>query len=578
MRRLGMLILLTTLLAACGGGPPAAPAATSAPAAASAPAASVTEAPTSAPAPAASGGTLRIGRTAGPDSLNPGAGYLAEAFDIYDLVYDSLIYVNQKSQVEPLLATKFEPSADGTTWSFTIREGVKWHDGQPLTAEDVAFTYSMISGFEGFGFISSYTTRITDVQAPSPTTVTITFDGPVVNTDERFGSVYILPKHIWEQFADEKAAVEFENLEMIGSGPFKMAEYKQGEFTRLVANKEHFLSPPNIDEAIFRVYGSADALIQALKVGEVDFVTDPAATAIRTLQADPIIEVAIGRSRRLTDIVFNVTEPANCPPEVGKCTGHPALRDVRVRQALAHATEKQQLIDTVLLGLGEPGLSLVTPSQGAAYHALLQDYAFDLAKANAILDEAGYTDSDGDEVREMPGDPSMPLSFRYSYPSDQNADTGPRFFEVLRDSWKQAGVVITLTPLDADALTAACCPAFDFDVMNWGWYAGVDPGSLLNIVTTDEIGSGTSESGYSNPEYDKLFLDQGVTTDKEARIAIIKQMQEILMRDLPYIVPFYRQGTEAYRTDRFTGWNLDPDAILYLANREQMTKIVAIGP
>jgi peptide/nickel transport system substrate-binding protein len=205
-----------------------------------------------------SGGTLTIGRTAAPDSLNPGAGYIAEAYEIYSLVYDTLFNVNLRSEVEPLLATEWQRSDDGLNWTFTIREGVKWHDGQPLTAEDVAFTYNMIRGFEAFGLISSYTTRITDVQAPNPTTVTISFDGPVVNTDERFSAVYILPKHIWEQFSDEKAAVEFENLEMIGSGPFKMAEYRQGEFTRLEANKEHYLSPPNIDEVIFKVYGTAE--------------------------------------------------------------------------------------------------------------------------------------------------------------------------------------------------------------------------------------------------------------------------------------------------------------------------------
>jgi peptide/nickel transport system substrate-binding protein len=250
---------------------------------------------------------------------------------------------------------------------------------------------------------------------------------------------------------------------------------------------------------------------------------------------------------------------------------------VQVRQALAHATDKQQLIDTVLLGLGEPGLSLVTPSQGEGYHSTLQDYAFDMAKANSILDEAGYRDTDGDGVREMPNDPSKPLSFRYSYPSDQNADTGPRFFEVLRDSWKQAGVEITLTPLEADALTTACCPAFDFDVMNWGWFAGVDPASLLNIVTTDQIPTGTSESGYSNPEYDALFAEQEITLDKAQRVQIIHSMQEILMRDVPYIIPFYRQNVESYRTDKFTGWPNDPEAILEMANRENLTKLQAVS-
>ncbi|NJM07205.1 hypothetical protein HC891_14975 [Candidatus Gracilibacteria bacterium] len=106
--------------------------------------------------------------------------------------------------------------------------------------------------------------------------------------------------------------------------------------------------------------------------------------------------------------------PENCPPDVGVCSGHPALQDVRVRQAIAHATDKQQLIEVVLLGLGRPGLSLVTPAQGEGFASQLTDYAYDVAQANAILDEAGYADSDNDGVREMPGDPSTALSFRYS--------------------------------------------------------------------------------------------------------------------------------------------------------------------
>jgi peptide/nickel transport system substrate-binding protein len=568
------LAMLALLLAACGGAPPAG-SPTAAPA--ESPAAGATAAPadTSPPA-AASGGTLRVGRTAAPDSLNPGAAYIVEAGDILDLVYDTLIRVDLKNQAYAGLAQEWSVSDDGRSWTFKLAPGATWHDGQPVTSEDVKFTYEMIMGFDSFGLLKDYTSLIETIAAPDPQTVVITFEQPVANTDERFSSIYILPKHIWGQFADEQAATEFENREMIGSGPFRMTEYKPGEFTRLSAVKDHYATPPRVDEVIFRVFGAGDAMVQALRAGELDVIDVPTNTVVRSLQSEQNVKVEIGAGRSLLDIIFNITTPENCPPDVGVCSGHPALRDVKVRQALAHATDKQALIDGVLLGLGQPGIALVTPAHGEAFAADAQDYAFDVAKANQILDEAGYRDTDGDGVREMPGDPSRPLSFRYSYPSDQYASDGPRIFELLRDQWKQAGVAITVTPLENTALTSACCPAFDFDIIQWGWSAGPDPASLLYVATTEQIPTGASETGYSNPEYDKLFQEQLTTVDKARRAELIRQMQQILLRDAPYIIPWYAQVVQAHRTDTFAGWVVEPNARLQLIDRSSIVNITPV--
>ena len=591
----GMLVLLLAgILAACGGSAPeaqqpttapAATAPTAAPAAAEPTVAAPAEQPTAAPeaaaptaaaATATAGGTLKIGRTATPDSLNPGVAYLSEAFDIFYLVYDTLITTDLRNKAQPQLAKEWSVDSSGKVWTFKLHDGAKWHDGQPLTAEDVAFTFNMIKGFESFALIKSQTSLLDKAEAPDANTAVLTFEQPVANTDERFSSVPILPKHIWEKFKDEKAATEFENLEMIGSGPFKLAEFKSGEFTRLTAVKDHYLTPPKIDEVIYQVYKNDDAMIQALKTGEVDLIVPPK-TVIRALQSEPNVKVEIGNQLALTDIILNTTDPKNCPKDVGKCTGHPALRDPKVRQALSYATEKQLLIDTVLLGLGTPGLSLVMPGHGDGYAKDVADYPFDVEKAKQILEEAGYKDTDGDGIREMPGDPSKPLSFRYSFASDQNAANGPRFFETLRDMWKQAGVDLKLQAMEADAMTAICCPAFDFDVINWGWGAGVDPSSLLYIATTDEIPTGNSETGYSNPEYDALFKEQEITVDKAKRNEILHKMQEILVRDSPYIIAYYAQAVEAYRSDKFQGWVTDPEGGLSLGSgRISLTVVTAV--
>ena len=240
-----------------------------------------------------------------------------------------------------------------------------------------------------------------------------------------------------------------------------------------------------------------------------------------------------------------------------------------MRLALAHATDKQQIIDVVLLGLGAPGLTLIPDSLGVFYNDSLEDYAYDPELANQILEDAGYLDTDGDGVREMP-DGGQPLNLRMNWPSDSTV--APRMAELLNGMWAEAGVATELQALDADALTSVCCPTFDFDVILWGWGSDPDPSFLLSVMTTDEIPTGNSETGYSNPEYDALYLDQAVELDKDARIEKVWEMQRIVFDDIVYLIPFYAQAVQAYRTDRFTGWQTnagkvaleDPSSLLVI--------------
>ena len=195
--------------------------------------------------------------------------------------------------------------------------------------------------------------------------------------------------------------------------------------------KDHYLYSPKIDGAVFQTFDSQDALVQALKTGQVDMITEMPNTAVATLRNESNVEVVSGPpfAPSLSDIIFNVTSEENCPPDDGVCSGHPALRDLNVRQALAHATDKQQIIDVVLLGLGSPGLTLVPDGLGVYYNDQLEDYAFDTDLANQILDDAGYADTDGDGVREMPGgggSAQFPpeLAFRQHQPAPHGRDSG----------------------------------------------------------------------------------------------------------------------------------------------------------
>lgn len=517
---------------------------------------------------------VRIGWAGSPDTVNPGSAVLAEAYTIFGLVYDAMYKLNLDGTFSLGVAESAEHSEDGLVYTYKIRKGIKFHDGQPMTAKDIKFSYDLYKAHDDFPYINSYTAYIESTEAPDDYTIVLTLSEAIPNIESQLVFMYILPEHIWKDHAEGSAAVEFENFEMIGTGPFKMVEYKQNEFVHLAANKDHFLTPPKVDEAIFQTFESQDVLVQALKSGQVDMITEMPATAVETLKGEANVKVLNGApfAPGVSDIILNQVTPENCPTDAGGlCTGHPALQDRNVRLALAHATNKQKLIDVVLLGYGTPGLTLIPDGLGFWYNNTIKDYEFDVDKANQILDGAGYADTDGDGVREMP-DGSQPLIFRVNWPSD--SIDAPRQAELLSEMWVEVGVKTELQATDPDALTAQCCPAFDFDVILWGWGSDPDPSLLLGVQTTAEIPTGYNETGYSNPEFDALYDQQAVELDLEKRKEIIWKMQEIAFNDVVYIIPYYEQSIQAYRTDRFTGWLTDFAKI----ELSDVTSLVVIEP
>lgn len=567
------LLVVALIAAACAGTQTPEATEPEQPAATEAPQPEPTEAPPPSTEEPVEPVMLRVGWGGSPDTLNPGTAVLSEAYTIFELVYDTLFDLNLDGTFRLSLAESYELSDDGTVWTFKLRPDLKFHDGEPLTAQDIVFSYNFYQSHEDFPFLPVYTEYFDSVEAPDDETVVITLSEAIPNMESQLVFLYVLPEHVWAQYDDPTGAVEFENTDMIGTGPFQMVEYKQGEFVHIAAVKDHPLTPPKIDEVVFQTFDNQDALVQALVTGQVDMITEMPNTAVPTLRNTPDVELVLGAplAPEVFDIIPNQTSDEVCPPDDGVCSGHPALRDRTVRLALAHATDKQKIIDVVLLGLGTPGLTLLPDGLGVWYNDGIEDYAFDIDTANSLLDEAGYLDSDGDGVREMP-DGTNSLDFRLYWPND--SVTAPRVAELLAESWEQIGVKLQLQALDPDALTSVCCPTFDFDIILWGWGSDPDPGFLLSVHLTDEIPTGNSETGYSNPEFDDLFAQQATELDPEKRKEIIWQMQEILHRDVAYIIPYYAQSTEAFRTDRFTGWITDQPKVAL----EDPTSLTVVEP
>lgn len=517
---------------------------------------------------------LRIGWKGGPDTLNPGMAFLTDSYTIFNLVYDTMYELNLDNSYQLSLAESVSTSEDGKVWTYKIRNDASWHDGVPLTARDIAFTYNFYQSHPDFPYLPTYTEHFAEVTAPDEQTVIITLDEPIPNIEAELVFLYVLPEHIWSQYLEGNAPLEYQNTDLVGSGPFRLEEYKQNEFVHLRANPDYFGNKAKVDEVIFQSFENADALVQGLQTGQMDMITELPKTAVPTLRNAENIRLVVGPplSPEVSDIFFNQIDPANCPTaEGGKCTGHPALRDRTVRKALAHATDKQAIIDVLLLGLGTPGLTLVPDSLTTWYNRDLKDYEFDIAKANQLLDEAGYKDSDGDGIREMP-DGSLPLHFRLYWAND--TPDAPRMADLLTQSWGQIGVQVEAQAFDPDALLAVCCPVFDYDIIIWGWQTDPDPNVLLKVMTSDAIPNGSSEAGYANPEYDALYQQQSTELDPKRRQELVWQMQQIVLDDVVYVVPYYAQTAQAYRTDHFTGWIIDQPTI----SLEDQSSLVNIEP
>jgi len=520
---------------------------------------------------------VKVGWTGEPDTLNPGMAILEESFSIFNLIYDTLYELNLDGTYKLSLAESVNVSEDGKVWTFKIHDGVKFSDGQPLTAEDVAYSFNLYSKHsEDFVFMPGYTTYFKSVEAPSKNTVVITLTQAIPNMESQLYSLYVLPKHIWEKVADP-TATDIPLSQSIGSGPFRLVEYTHGQHIRLAARSDYFLYSPKIGGVEFRIYSNASSMVQALSNKEIDLISILPIDAVSALDGMKGVQVVAGPpvAPNVSDIILDQINPNQCPvSEGGLCTGHPALRDRNVRLAMSYALDKQKLIDEVMLGLADPGLTLIPKGLGSFYNSTIKDYDYNVEKANQILDAAGYLDTNGDGVREMP-DGSRDLTFRLEWPNDNLYASSEA--QLLKIMWAQIGIDVVMQAVDADQLTSRCCPMFDYDILLWEWGSDPDPNFLLSVMLTDEIPSGYNESGYSNPEYDKFYGQQATELNDEERRSIIWQMQNLVHDDVVYIIPFYQKAVQAYRTDTFRGWltddgNLDLDARSSLGIIEPLTQ------
>ena len=493
-----------------------------------------------------------VGDTNDIDSMNPAVGLEAPAYFMYALNYDLLVNFSLKDfSPAPGIAESWETSEDGLTWTFHIREGMKWSDGEDITADDVAYTYQRTID-DPIGNWKSYLAQIDEINVVDDYTLEITTKEETPSLLSAY--VYILPEHIFSEI-DKQELKTFENFpDPVTSGPFHVVEWRKGQFFRMEANEDYWGGTPKIDEVIYRVFNNEDALVQALMSGDIDFADTLGADFFDSLEGEEGVGLNEAAIPSFEEIGFNSGASETQPDS----DGHPALEDPQVRLAISRAIDRQTLVDRVLKGHGVVGSTIVPPAMAFYHYEPTEEelQTFDLDAANALLDEGGYEDTDGDGVREMPGG-GEPLEFRYFVRSEENATVTTS--EFVSEWLAEIGIATDVKSLTDTKLTDVIYEG-KYDMFHWGWYPDPDPDFILSVMSCGQRPPDGvwSDSFYCDEEYDQMYEEQKTLIDIEERAEVVKEMQQMVYNDAPYAVLYYDQTLQAYREDRWTGFTPQP--------------------
>jgi peptide/nickel transport system substrate-binding protein len=488
---------------------------------------------------------LRVGWAQEPQNLNPFVAQDEENFRVWALNYDLLINFSPKDLgPAPGIAQKWQVSDDRKTVTYTLTPGAKWSDGRPITSEDVEWSLETFA--PNSLLFSSYVENISSVEAPDPQTVVVKTTQP----DTRMVGglfVYILPKHVWGEESVKTLTGSYQaKLPLVGSGPWIATEFRRGRLLRMTRNPNFRGRRPAFDEIQWIKYGNTDAVDRALRLGEIDVIPEGQEASFARLGRERNIETISSASGSFTQLAFNLCSRENCPD----AKFNPAVQDRAVRQAVGYAVDRERINTIASRKTAFVAHGLLPQSYTDFYTKPAEDYPYDPAKANQLLDAAGYTRT-GDGVRSK-GDTRLSFDLYVRSESPQNIQAARLVSEMAR----QVGIEFKVQVVSVDKLTELTTQqkdgkmAPDFDTFIWGWGGDpYDPSLLLSLITTSAIG-GNSDSFYSNPEYDRLYQQQSGEFDVARRKEIIERMIAISQRDLPYLVLTVDPALEAYRSDR----------------------------
>ncbi len=482
--------------------------------------------------------------------------------EIGNLVYSNLIRTDKELRLEGELAEGWEVSKDELTITFHLRRGVTWHDGVELTADDVDFTYRyMVDPKTPTAYGESFR-QVRHTKVVDRYTYRVTYEKPYAPALLSWG-IWILPRHILE--APWKAGVDLrttpQNRHPIGTGPYLFREWKTGEKVVLEANPDYWEGRPFIKRVVYRIIPDQSTIFLELKAKNIDLA---GLTPIQyRRQTDfPAFRKAFNRYRYL----------ANGYAYLGLNLLDTRFQDKRVRHAMAHAINKQEIIEGVLLGLGQPAVGPYKPGTWW-YQANVKTYPFDPERAKALLAEAGWKDKNSDGILERDGKP-----FSFTIRTNQGNQVRQQTAEIIQRRLRAVGIDVKIHVVEWAAFINTFLRKKDFEAIILGWGLGLDP-DQFDIWHSSKTGSDElNHISYKDPKADAL-LEAGRRTFNEAkRKAIYGEFQDLMAEEQPVIFLYVPEALPVV-SGRVRGIEPAPAGITYNftkwyvpANRQRYTR------
>ncbi|MDD3409270.1 MAG: ABC transporter substrate-binding protein [Eubacteriales bacterium] len=491
--------------------------------------------------------TVRIGQSSEVANLNPMLQPRTPDSNVQNLIFSYLVVPDENLNFVGDLATSWDISDDGLTYTFHLRNDATWHDGEPFTAADVVFTFTSLAAP---GYTGGAENRVLGLKgAPAyqageadsieglsaPDDYTVVFELSEVNA-AFLSNMYtaILPKHVLENEDPSEWANDDFNRAPIGTGKYKFVEWKSGQYISLTRNDSYFGAHPSIENVIVQ-FGADTTLVAALINGEIDVLYGLPASEMETVEAMPNIGY--------------YSSPALSVYYIGLNQLVESLSDLRIRQALAYALDKETLVDTLFGSEVAYVADDIFPANHWSHADDVQTYAFDPEKAKALIEEAGYT-MGGSGIYEKDGKP-LHLTFDVAESSTVSAMSA-----LIQQMWKAVGIdceIISqdfstlaytkLFPSDSDG-NPRYVTADDFMMYTLGFGVEVDPNEYNEYLSTAKGPGSWNFISYSNPTVDELFAKQLVQTNPEERAATFHEIAKIISQDIPWIPLYGKNNVE----------------------------------
>lgn len=499
-----------------------------------------------APTEASGDGFFRLGTLTAFDSLNP--------FNLTDLklvrenLYPTLVTLGEDEYI-PYLAERWDVSEDGTTWTFHLAEDAVWSDGEPVTAEDVVFTYDLIRAYGESGETARWAggafEEIAGWEAPDDHTVILTYEEFVPNSLTGLDDRYILPAHIWGDLLDAggEAITTFgDQLPVVGAGPFRLVDFRPGESALLERNPEFWGEVPHLERLGVRGMATADSAIAALRSGEIDGIDRIEPTpALAAIAEDPTLVVQEAPSPSGYYLGFNLN------PEKGSA---PVLLKPDVRRAMRHAIDRERVATIAFDGHAVPWAEYHFNEPFANPDIPVDEH--DPQMAAELLDAQGYAPG-SDGVRSADGER---MSFELLRPATA---IHQRVAEAVIADLAEVGIEIRDAPTDEevlyDEIVAPDGEYLDMELFMWNWEPqDPDPDVQVRAFTTDEL-YGFNESGYSDAEYDALAESIAAEPAPELRRELVQEASALVHRDA-LLVPLVKDNLIAVHSTAYEGMEM----------------------